>query len=81
MSDINPRTTAVLIYLGNNFLAELPRTKERVEAKPTGKDSGQPTSTASPEWTLFIDKASSTKGSGAGLLLTDPNEQEGTYAL
>ncbi|GJS44893.1 ARID DNA-binding domain-containing protein [Tanacetum coccineum] len=32
-------------------------------------------------WTLFTDGASSIEGSGAGLILTDPNGQEVTYAL
>ncbi|GJU66614.1 reverse transcriptase domain-containing protein [Tanacetum coccineum] len=77
----NKAISVVLLTERGDFLAELPRTKERVEAKPTGKESGQPTSTASPGWTLFIDGASSTKGSWAGLLLTGPNGQEGTYAL
>ncbi|GJV14268.1 reverse transcriptase domain-containing protein, partial [Tanacetum coccineum] len=32
-------------------------------------------------WTLFTDGASSMEGSGAGLILTDPDGQEITYAL
>ncbi|GJZ57149.1 hypothetical protein Tco_0612643 [Tanacetum coccineum] len=32
-------------------------------------------------WIMFTDGASSIKGSGAGLILTDPNGQEVTYAL
>ncbi|GKD84906.1 reverse transcriptase domain-containing protein [Tanacetum coccineum] len=39
--------------------------------------SGKSTST----WTLFTNSASSIEGSGAGLILTDPNGQEVTYAL
>lgn len=33
------------------------------------------------QWTLFVDGASSTDGSGAGLLLCDPTGIELTYAL
>ncbi|GJU03757.1 reverse transcriptase domain-containing protein [Tanacetum coccineum] len=46
------------------FLAESPRTKEKIETKYGGKDLGQLASTASPGWILFTDGASSTKGSG-----------------
>ena len=34
-----------------------------------------------PIWTLYIDEASSNEGSGAGLILTDPDGKEVTYAL
>nr|GEX16934.1 gypsy retrotransposon integrase-like protein 1 [Tanacetum cinerariifolium] len=34
-----------------------------------------------PLWTLYIDGASSNKGSGAGLILTDSDGEEITYAL
>ncbi|GJW50720.1 reverse transcriptase domain-containing protein [Tanacetum coccineum] len=36
---------------------------------------------STPTWTLFTDGASSIEGSGAGLILTDPNGKEITYAL
>ena len=34
-----------------------------------------------PFWTLYIDGASSEEGSGAGLILADPDGKEVTYAL
>lgn len=32
-------------------------------------------------WTLFVDGASGEEGSGAGILLIDPDGHEYTYAL
>ncbi|GKD89334.1 reverse transcriptase domain-containing protein [Tanacetum coccineum] len=63
-----------------DFIAKSPRTEEQIETNE-GKDSGQPASNVSPGWTLFTDETSSTEGFGAGLVLTDPDRQEITYAL
>ncbi|GJR53529.1 reverse transcriptase domain-containing protein [Tanacetum coccineum] len=41
----------------------------------------RPTDLTSHTWTLYTDGASSNDGSGAGLILTDPHENEVTYAL
>ncbi|GKA72558.1 reverse transcriptase domain-containing protein [Tanacetum coccineum] len=64
-----------------DFLIEPPRTEERIETKYGGKDSGQLESTASLGWILLTDGASGTEGSRAGLVITNPNGQEITYAL
>ncbi|GJS29659.1 reverse transcriptase domain-containing protein [Tanacetum coccineum] len=59
-----------------DFLAESPTIdKPEIEnAVSTSRKDSQPT------WTLFTDGASSVEGSGAGLILTDPNGHEITYA-
>ncbi|GJX97849.1 reverse transcriptase domain-containing protein [Tanacetum coccineum] len=57
---------------------ESPRTTEQVETEVVNEGLGQP---MLPMWTLFTDGASSAEGSGARLILTDPNGQEVTYAL
>ncbi|GJT42765.1 reverse transcriptase domain-containing protein [Tanacetum coccineum] len=70
-----PRSTIKGQILAD-FLAESPTVKglhvENVISMP-----GKSTSA----WTLFTDGASSIEGSGTGLILTDPNGQEMTYAL
>ncbi|GJT91004.1 reverse transcriptase domain-containing protein [Tanacetum coccineum] len=60
-----------------DFLAESPTNNNNTMEKAPhtfGKDR-------MPTWTLFTDDASSIEGSGAGLILTDPNGQEITYTL
>ncbi|KAJ0852175.1 putative reverse transcriptase/retrotransposon-derived protein, RNase H [Helianthus annuus] len=54
-----------------DFLVEIPEEKETEEA---GKAPEKP-------WSLYTDGASSAEGSGAGLILTDPDGTDVTYAL
>lgn len=65
-----------------DFLAECPRVDIRRTDTLVGTPNNE-TSTTNTQllWTLFTDGASSVEGSGVGLILTDPNGQEVTYAL
>nr|GEU93522.1 putative ribonuclease H-like domain-containing protein [Tanacetum cinerariifolium] len=79
-------SVSLLIYLGKHdcverIPSESPRIEERVKTKYRGKNSDQPTSTAFLGWILFTDGASSTEGSRAGVVLTNPNGHKITYAL
>ncbi|GKB78110.1 reverse transcriptase domain-containing protein [Tanacetum coccineum] len=60
-----------------DFLAEPPLLNNSLKEDNTNT-SGK---SDSPTWTLFTDGASSIEGSGAGLILTDPDGREVTYAL
>ncbi|XP_071727859.1 uncharacterized protein [Rutidosis leptorrhynchoides] len=53
--------------------------KTSLQKKPHKKTS--PVKNGTLSWTLYTDGASSTNGSGAGLILTDPHGKEITYAL
>ncbi|GKF46205.1 putative nucleotidyltransferase, ribonuclease H, partial [Tanacetum coccineum] len=59
-----------------DFLAESPMVNG-LQSKNIISTPGKSTST----WTLFTDGAFSIEGSGVGLILTDPNGQEISYAL
>ncbi|GJS36644.1 reverse transcriptase domain-containing protein [Tanacetum coccineum] len=60
-----------------DFLAKSPTITDPLEKSITDT----PGKNTSPAWTLFIDGAASLEGSGAGVILTDLNGQEVTYAL
>jgi len=60
-----------------DFLAETPMIENSSIRRATKLSEERNTST----WTLFTDGASSQEGSGAGLILTDPEGREVTYAL
>nr|XP_043611701.1 uncharacterized protein LOC122583350 [Erigeron canadensis] len=66
-----------------DFLAEVPATKAQNKRKiiQEAKSEGSEEAPVSETWKLFIDGASSMDGSGAGLILTNPEGQEFTYAL
>ncbi|GKF91499.1 reverse transcriptase domain-containing protein, partial [Tanacetum coccineum] len=61
-----------------DFLAETPSVEDKeMEVEETkSKEPGLENA-----WNLFIDEASSTDGSGAGLMLVSPEGKEYTYAL
>nr|XP_043613766.1 uncharacterized protein LOC122585704 [Erigeron canadensis] len=73
----HPRTSIKGQILAD-FLAETDSSdvagKEVQEVQETQEEEG-------PKWTLFTDGASNQEGSGAGLILIDPEEIEYTYAL
>nr|GEY22344.1 reverse transcriptase domain-containing protein [Tanacetum cinerariifolium] len=91
------RVAKWVIELGEHdimFQARGDNTKETpkyflIEAPPEDniKEVGRKTDTKleetkpSCEWKLYTDGASSSEGSGAGLMLTDPEGKEYTYAL
>ena len=69
-----------------DFSTEIP---DRTENNDNGKSTTQPIAKTAPEtqeeasdtWTLYTDGASSTDGSGAGIILTSPSGDKSTYAL
>ncbi|GJS37933.1 reverse transcriptase domain-containing protein [Tanacetum coccineum] len=63
-----------------DFIAETPRNDSPNEHKGA-VTSRIETQAKTPIWTLYIDGASINEGSGAGLILTDPDGKEITYAL
>ncbi|GJX08446.1 hypothetical protein Tco_0196378 [Tanacetum coccineum] len=62
----------------DNFVIECSRNHTHKEAKEA---TLPPSEDKPPQWTLYTNGASSSEGSGAGLILTDPYEKEVTYAL
>ncbi|GJT07493.1 reverse transcriptase domain-containing protein [Tanacetum coccineum] len=63
-----------------DFIAESPnKNHPKILEETTTSLTQNPEKT--PLWTLYIDGASSNEGSGAGLILTDPDGKEITYAL
>nr|GEW95853.1 reverse transcriptase domain-containing protein [Tanacetum cinerariifolium] len=60
-----------------DFLAESPT----LDSFPREDDTKTSQKSNEPAWTLFTDGASSIEGSGAWLILTDPDGREVTYAL
>ncbi|GJR61113.1 reverse transcriptase domain-containing protein, partial [Tanacetum coccineum] len=63
-----------------DFLIEVPLEDNNKEAKEKA-DTKLTKTELSCEWKLFIDGAASSDGSGAGLMLIDPEGKEYTYAL
>nr|XP_043611691.1 uncharacterized protein LOC122583338 [Erigeron canadensis] len=65
------------------FLAEVPVTKTQNKRKilQDAKSEESEEAPVSETWKLFTDGASSMDGSGAGLILTNPEGHEFTYAL
>ncbi|GKA16353.1 reverse transcriptase domain-containing protein [Tanacetum coccineum] len=63
-----------------DFLIEVPLEDNNKEAKEKA-DTKLTKTELSCEWKLFIDRAASSDGSGAGLMLIDPEGKEYTYAL
>ncbi|GJT60400.1 reverse transcriptase domain-containing protein [Tanacetum coccineum] len=63
-----------------DFLIEVPPEDNRkeTEGRPNTKSNKME---LSYEWKLYIDRATSSDGSGAGLMLIDPEGKEYTYAL
>nr|XP_043616181.1 uncharacterized protein LOC122588107 [Erigeron canadensis] len=66
-----------------DFLAEVPitYTTNKRKAESVIKKDEMEESDHKETWKLFTDGASSADGSGAGLILTNPDGQEFTYAL
>ncbi|GJX84332.1 reverse transcriptase domain-containing protein [Tanacetum coccineum] len=62
----------------DDFVVECSRNHTHKETKEA---TLLPSEDKSPRWTLYTNGASSSEGSGAGLILTDPYEKEVTYAL
>ncbi|GKB15295.1 reverse transcriptase domain-containing protein, partial [Tanacetum coccineum] len=63
-----------------DFIVETPRNDSPNEHKGAATSRIE-TQAKTPIWTLYIDDASINEGSGAGLILTDPDGKEITYAL
>nr|XP_027089516.1 uncharacterized protein LOC113710608 [Coffea arabica] len=74
-----PRTAIIAQALAD-FLAEL--TFEEVNGTIPATTQAVTSSTAEPQrWTLHVDGSSNSEGSGASLLLEDPQEEICSYAL
>ncbi|GJY40499.1 reverse transcriptase domain-containing protein [Tanacetum coccineum] len=58
-----------------NFLVEIPSEDNKKKEKPNEVPN------SSSKWRLYTDGASNSDGSGAGLMLIDPEGKEYTYAL
>ncbi|GJU56929.1 reverse transcriptase domain-containing protein [Tanacetum coccineum] len=62
-------------FIAESSIKMRPKISEEATTSPTQIPD------KTPLWTLFIDRASSSEGSGAGLILTNSDREEITYAL
>nr|XP_043615952.1 uncharacterized protein LOC122587853 [Erigeron canadensis] len=69
------------IELGEHEISFHPRTSIKGQILADFLEVQATQEEENPKWTLFTDGASNQEGSGAGLLLIDPEEREYTYAL
>ncbi|XP_027088643.2 uncharacterized protein [Coffea arabica] len=90
--EVSGRMTKWAVELVEHDIGYQPRTAIKTQALADFLAEGASLSVTEPSslpeetrleepWVLFVDGASSKEGSGAGLLLTSPTEEELTYAL
>lgn len=78
--------TAIKAQALADFICEMPADKSTLENKSEDGADGPTSDVDSGEvppsmWTLWVDGASNEDGSGAGVLLVDPNGKKWAYAL
>nr|GFD21672.1 reverse transcriptase domain-containing protein [Tanacetum cinerariifolium] len=87
--DVAGRLQKWSIMLGEHNITYRPRTSVKgqilaeflIKMPGDASQAGPAVVTQEEQWTLFIDGSSCVDGSGAGLILTNPEGVEFTYAL